>query len=262
MSRKRGDTVLLTPSARVASAAMATIRIPIRIALRLRQLRREPRRTIGGTLGAGEHRVRFCVLGELFASGVPGGRTGELHGDPTEDARRIAAMCYRRGRERLLTRLQALEPVAVMRKAVRQLHGDTARIEEARVARIERLERRRRGRWITRGCRLSVARHENPSVVADEANAIRQLVRYGHDDVSGIRELHVIRAVHVPDLVRGELAAPLDPAGPRVLQIHAPVRRIEVMGAPTRDHAEAIGVVAQPAGPRVYVGVSCGVRLL
>src|SRR5260221_1633582 len=159
MSRKRGDTALLTPSPRVASATMATIRIPIRMALRLRQLRREPHRTIRGTLGAGEHRVRLGVVHESFGPGVPGERTGELHGDPTEDARRIAAMCDRRGRERLLTRLHALEPVAVMRKAVRQLHGDTARIEEARVARIQRLERRPRGRWITLSCRLSVARH-------------------------------------------------------------------------------------------------------
>src|SRR5258708_22437475 len=260
LSRKRGDMTGVTPS---VSVAMAAMRIPIRrMAPRLRELRRKARCTIGSALGAGEHRVRLRVVHESLSLGVPGKGTPELHGDPAQDAGGVATMRYGCRRQRLLTRLYALEPVAVMREAVRQLHRDAAWIEEARVARIERLERSRRGRWIARGCRLGIARHEDPSVVADEANAIRQLVRHGHDDVPRIRELHVIRAMHVPDLVRGELATPFDPAGPRMLQIHAPVRRVEMMGAPPGDHAEAIGVVAKPAGPRVHVGISGGVRLL
>ena len=68
--------------------------------------------------------------------------------------------------------------------------------------------------------------------------------------------------MHIPDLVGGKLALALDPARAGELHVHAPVRRVKVVRAPTGDHAETVVLVAQPAGARADVRASIAAEAL
>ena len=150
----------------------------------------------------------------VFASHVE--RPAELHRDPAHDARGVAAMRDRRRRERRLARLHALEPVLVMRGLLRQLHRHAVRIEQFRIAGVERLQAiGARGCGSLEVAAVRFARNKNPAFVADELDAVRKLVRHGHENVARIRQLDVVSAVHVPDLVRREFALAFDPARAR-----------------------------------------------
>ena len=65
----------------------------------------------------------------------------------------------------------------------------------------------------------------------------------------------MVGPVNVPDFVGGELALALNAHRTGELGVHAPVRGVEVVRAPAGDHAEAVGLVAQPAGPVGLVGL-------
>ena len=147
--------------------------------------------------------------------------------------------------------LHALQPVQVVFGPVRQDRLHPRRMDQRGSARVQRPQPAARHGRVTG--RLTDARAEDPALVPDEAQAVRELVRDNHAHVARVGELDAIGPVHVPDLVGRELRASLDAAGPAELAIERPVQDVVVVRAPAGDHPEAVGVVPQPARPVVSV---------
>ena len=184
--------------------------------------------SVRGTLVSSQHRIRMSVIDESFGSCIPRDRPSELHGNPTNDAGRPAAMGDPGRRHRLATRADALEAVFVMLIATRQLHAQPLGSQQPRITRSEWWQRRA-GRTGIRGRRLTFARDPDPTVIADEFQPIGMFVRHTDTNIPRIGQLDLVGAVHVPDFVMGKVRPRLDAAGAAELGIQRPVHRVVMM---------------------------------
>ena len=100
-----------------------------------------------------------------------------------------------------------------------------------------------------RGIAAAAAADEDPAVGALEAHAVGEVVVNDHGRAVGVFRLDVVGAVDVPQALLGELGLAFDLDRPGHFGAHAPVGDIHVVRAPAGDHAQAVGVNAQPAGP-------------
>ena len=129
-----------------------------------------------------------------------------------------------------LTRFHALEPVEVVLFAPRQRDFDPCGIEELVVARVEGTQPAARNRRVLRG--HAPARHEDPTIISDEFEAVRKLVGNDRPYAMRIGEFHVICAMDVPDFVFWKFRPAFDPARTAELDVERPMQNIVVMRAP------------------------------
>ena len=94
---------------------------------------------------------------------------------------------------------------------------------------------------------LVAARHEDPAFGTLELDAVRELAAHDHVHAVRIEGLGLERTVDVPQALLRELGLAPDLDRPRVLGVHRPVRGVEVVRAPARDHAGTELLAAQPA---------------
>jgi hypothetical protein len=210
------------------------------------------RGAVGAALGPGEQGVGGGVVDEAFGGDIPAQRAGEFHGDPTDDAGGVRAVGDRGGHERGPAGLHGFEPVEVMFGAAREFDRHAGLGEEFGAAGIEGAEAAAGNGRVFGG--HAAARDEDPAIVADELEAVGEFVGDGDFDVAGVGELHAVGAVDVPVFVFRKIGLAFDAAGAAVFDVERPVQNIVVVGAPAGDHAEAVGVVAEPAGAVVDVG--------
>jgi hypothetical protein len=217
------------------------------MARRQKEIRRP--KPVGRALGTGTHGVGLVVADEHFLDGIPSELAAQLHRDPAEDAGAGGAMRFFRGGHRRLAGLDADEPVEVVVGALVQMDfiGAELRVQNRGVAGVEGFAVGA-GRVAGSGFGAAAA-DEDPALVALEAHAVGELVVNDHGDAIGVFRLDMVGAVDVPQALLRELGFALDLEGPGQLGAHAPVGDIHMMRAPAGDHAEAIGINAQPAGP-------------
>src|SRR5687768_13441847 len=108
------------------TAAVSFHRFLIRPASCLRECQRAVRRAFIPR----EHGIGLGIVPEPAGLVVPLEGTPEFHGDPADDAGGVAVVAHACRRERRLARLDALQPVQVMRLAHGQLHGQAIGIQK------------------------------------------------------------------------------------------------------------------------------------
>src|SRR5205823_787411 len=96
---------------------------------------------------------------------------------------------------------------------------------------------------------LVAAGDEDPALVPDELDAVREVAAHDHVHAVCVEGLRTEGPVHVPEALLRELgrAPDLDGAGP--LGVHGPVRAVDVVRAPARDHPRPELLAAEPARP-------------
>jgi Cu(I)/Ag(I) efflux system membrane protein CusA/SilA len=89
----------------------------------------------------------------------------------------------------------------------------------------------------------------------DEARAVvaREVSLDDHPHATGVHAFRAETAMHVPEPRRRKLGCAGDLDGPCVFGIHRPVRAVDVVRAPPRDHARAKLLAPQPARTTVPV---------
>src|SRR5579862_177490 len=135
-----------------------------------------------------------------------------------------------RWRKRSSPRNDALQPVPVVFKAVRELHRHAVGIEKFFVTRVKPLQGAR-AFGVAGGGGL-VAADEYPTLVADELDAVLKFVGNGKANISGIDQLHSVRAMNIPDFVRGKFSLAFYFSRAAQFQVHSPVRRVKMVCAP------------------------------
>src|SRR5690606_40534569 len=143
-----------------------------------------------------------------------------------QQARRAGAMRHLDGRDGLLTRPDALEPVAVVVAAPVEVHAlrPDLGLEDTRITRRQGLGVLELRLRIARRHGLVAARYEDPALGALEADAVRTVVADDHVHAACVASLGAERAVNVPQASRRELGGSPDLDWPGVFGGHVPVR--------------------------------------
>src|ERR1019366_4977801 len=167
----------------------------------------------------------------------------------TEDAAARGAVRLFRGGYRRLAGPDAGQPVEVVVVALMQMDFVRAdcRVQNLGIAGVEGFAEG--GGGVAGSDFLGAASDEDPAVVTLEAHAVGELVVDDHGDAIGVFRLDMVGTVDVPQAGLGELSLAFDLDWPSQLGAHAPVGDIDMVRAPAGDHAEAIRINAQPAGP-------------
>src|SRR5205814_974869 len=99
------------------------------------------------------------------------------------------------------------------------------------------------------GChRLDSTRHEYPPIGTFEPDAVRKITADDHVDAIGIDRFRFERSMNIPQAALREFRGAPDFDGAREFGVHAPMRAVDVMGAPAGDHAGTELLAAKPSG--------------
>ena len=98
-----------------------------------------------------------------------------------------------------------------------------------------------------RVCLEAAPCYVDPAVVADESDALRKMIvaRHAHNKTVGVEALKVVINRRVPQAVFGKQALAVNFRRAGVVAIHAPMRDVDMMGAPVGDLAA--GIIQNPA---------------
>src|SRR6185437_2285053 len=89
------------------------------------------------------------------------------------------------------------------------------------------------------GCHLLCTRDKHPPLRSIEFNAIRKISRDIQRDAIRVHRMRQKFTMHIPQAVGWELSLSPYLHRPGVFRIHAPVRAVYMVRAPTRNHASS-----------------------
>src|ERR1700761_2321456 len=159
-------------------------------------------------------------------------------------------MAYFSRRGRRLSAFDTFQPIAMLVAALVEMNlvrADDA-VKNFGIARGQRLRSRRRLSRVGR-CDHLIPSDKNPTLCAIELDPVRKITADVHGHAVGVNSVGKELAVDIPQTMGRELRRTPNFKRPGVLRIHTPVGRIHVVCTPSRDHARAELLAAQPSGP-------------
>src|ERR1700679_2953731 len=91
--------------------------------------------------------------------------------------------------------------------------------------------------WVAFCNLLVAARNEDPTFGSIEFDAVRIFATYTHLGSVGIQRLGLEWSMNIPQPVIWKLGVTPDLDWPGILRIHSPMRTVDVVCSPSRDHA-------------------------
>src|SRR6266567_2410188 len=204
---------------------------------------------VRSTLGTRDHTVRMVVVFEALLYGIPVQLAFEHNVHVVDEARGAGAVSKLGGRDGLFAADDALQPVAVLLLAFVELDlvGTDDRLDDRAIAGGERGIVVELGHGIALGDLLVAARNENPALRSIELDPVGIVAADAHTHAVRIQRFSLEGTVHVPQAVFGELRGSPDFNGAGVLGVHPPMRAVDVVSAPSGNHARAELAAAQPS---------------